>query len=213
MTFDVSQPTDTTKIRNLGVVIRPNWQAIEDGDSSFLPQSINLANRTPLAAPNDPVAIADSFINYCKEDGAGNPEFYGIDAASNILQYSEGGFIGGPTQDFKMNNFRFGTSTVDYSRNNVATAWIKWTESGSVLTTVSSFRMSVARLSEGVYRFTLSDTRSNANYIPIGNANIGGNARIFKFGTQTTTTFVVNIQNGDGTLRDSGGFVVVFGGF
>lgn len=213
MAFDKTQPTDTTKIRNLGVVIRPNWVAIEEADSTFQPYAINLTDRDAAALASNPTAIATAYIPYCKQDGSGNPEYFGIDASSNVIQFSEAGRIGGPSQNFKMNNFRFGSSTVDYGRNNILSSWIKWTEAGGVLTTVASSRMSVARVSEGLYTFTLTDTRSNANYIPLGNANTGGNSRVFKFGTQTTTTFRVNIQNGDGTSRDSGGFVAVIGGF
>lgn len=88
MVWDVSQPTDTTKIRNLGVVIRPNWQAIEQADSTFKPQAINFNNRTPLPISNDPTAIADSYILFCKDDTAGNPELFGIDENSVISQFT-----------------------------------------------------------------------------------------------------------------------------
>lgn len=88
MVWDATQPTNTTKIRNLGVVIRPNWDAIQLGDPTLLPQSINFANRTPLPAVNDPAAIANSYILYCKEDASGNPQLFGIDQASRISQFT-----------------------------------------------------------------------------------------------------------------------------
>ena len=90
MVWDITQPTDTTKIRNLGVVIRPNWQAIQEADSTFKPYAVNFDNRTPLPVSNDPTAIADAYILYCKDDVAGNPELFGIDASSNILQFTKG---------------------------------------------------------------------------------------------------------------------------
>jgi hypothetical protein len=90
MVWDLTQPTDTTKIRNLGTVIRPNWQAIQEGDASFKPYSINLDNRTPLPISNDPLAIANAYLLYCKEDTAGDPQLYGIDASSNIIQFTGG---------------------------------------------------------------------------------------------------------------------------
>ena len=77
MAFDKTQPTDTTKIRNLGVVIRPNWVAIEEADSTFRPYALNLQNRTPLGVSNDPASIADTYILYEKDDGSGNPELFG----------------------------------------------------------------------------------------------------------------------------------------
>lgn len=88
MVYDATQPANATKIRNLGVVIRPNWVAIERAESSFKPYAINLANRTPLLVPNDPAAIANSYIVYCKQDAAGNPQLYGIDQASRVTQIS-----------------------------------------------------------------------------------------------------------------------------
>lgn len=88
MVWDITQPTDTTKIRNLGIVIRPNWQAIQEADATFKPYAMNFDNRTPLAVPNDPTAIADSYILYCKEDTAGNPELFGIDPSSVISQFT-----------------------------------------------------------------------------------------------------------------------------
>lgn len=90
MTWDATQPTNTTKIRNLGVVIRPNWQAIETADSSFKPRALNLNNRTVLGVSVDPAAIANAYLLYCKTDGAGNSELYGINPSSNVIQLTKG---------------------------------------------------------------------------------------------------------------------------
>jgi hypothetical protein len=79
--FDKTQPTDTTKIRNLGVVIRPNWVAIEQGDDTFRPLAENLQNRTPSALPPDPTLLADTSKLYCKEDGSGVAELFNMDAS------------------------------------------------------------------------------------------------------------------------------------
>lgn len=106
MAFDTTQPTDTTKLRLVGNVIRPNWVAIEDGESTFKPKAINLNNRTVSGPSNDPTAIADTFILYSKEDGGGNPELYGINENSDVIQFSLGvpsgtttgiSFLPGPT--------------------------------------------------------------------------------------------------------------------
>lgn len=88
MVYDATKPANNEKIRNLGVAIRPNWQAIEEADATFKPYAINLANRTPLIVPNDPAAIANTFILYCKEDASGFPELWGIDKDSNKTQIS-----------------------------------------------------------------------------------------------------------------------------
>jgi len=92
MTWDPTQPTDNTKIRNLGIVIRPNWEAIENADSSFKPIGINFNNRTPLIVSNDPTAISDSYILYSKEDSDGSPQLFGIDENSVTSQFTSTDF-------------------------------------------------------------------------------------------------------------------------
>lgn len=90
MSWDATQPTDNTKIRNLGVVIRPNWEAIEGADSTFKPRALNLTDRTVAGVAVDPTAIADAFIVYCKTDGEGNSEFFGINDTSGVTQFTQG---------------------------------------------------------------------------------------------------------------------------
>lgn len=70
MAWDSSNPTNTEKIRLLGEVIRPNWVAIEDGESSLKPKALNLNNRTVSGPSNDPTAINNSLILYAKEDSS-----------------------------------------------------------------------------------------------------------------------------------------------
>lgn len=210
MAFDKTQPTDTTKIRNLGTVIRPNWVAIEEAGATFRPYALNLQNRTPLAVANDPATIADTSIVYVKDDGSGNPELYSKDGSGNIIQMSEAGRLGGPSTDFKLNNYRFGSGTVDYGINNIVSAAIRWDSSGVAL---YAFDCSVARLSTGVYQITLTTARNNTNYWPVACAFNEGNSRACKVQITSTTVFTVRIVNGDGTLRDTGGFCHVVGGF
>lgn len=210
MAFDKTQPTDTTKIRNLGTVIRPNWDAIETADSTFKPYAINLQNRTPLGVSNDPATIADTSIIYVKDDGAGNPELYSKDGSGNIIQMTEGGRIGGPSTNFKINNYRFGSGTVDYSINNIVSAYVRWNSGGTAL---SAFGCTVAKVSTGVYEITLTTARNNTNYIPVACAFNEGNVRIVKVSVQSTTKFQVRIENSDQSGRDCGGFCHVVGGF
>jgi hypothetical protein len=87
MAFDKTQPKNTTKIRLLGEVIRPNWEAIESGDNTFMPKAINLENRVS----SDPTAIANSVIIYAKEDTTGKPQLFSIDPDSVVTQLSGGG--------------------------------------------------------------------------------------------------------------------------
>lgn len=91
MAFDKTQPTDTTKIRNLGTVIRPNWVAIEEGGSTFKPYATNYQTRTDLGVSNDPSAISGASIAYCKDDADGNAELYAINENSDVVQLTRGG--------------------------------------------------------------------------------------------------------------------------
>jgi hypothetical protein len=86
MGYDVTQPTNTTKIRNLGTVIRPNWIAIVQADATFKPYAINLANRTSLPIPADPAVIADTYLLYSKKDGAGNVQVYVENPAAKVTK-------------------------------------------------------------------------------------------------------------------------------
>jgi hypothetical protein len=92
MAWDRLEPQDTTKIRDLGTVIRPNFQAIDSGDSTFKPIALNLSDRDtdPLSGSSDPAAIADAYLLYCKQDTGGDPELFGIDASSNVIQFTDG---------------------------------------------------------------------------------------------------------------------------
>lgn len=210
MEFDKRQPTDTTKIRNLGVVIRPNWVAIEEGDDTFRPLSINLQNRTPSAVSNDPTTLADTSKFYCKDDGSGTAEVFNRDAAGNIIQITEAGRVGGPSTNFKINNYRFGSGTVDYSINNIVSAYVRWNSAG---TAIAAFGCTVVRASAGVYTITLTTARNNTNYVPVATAFNQGNVRIVKISIQSTTQFQVRIENSDQSGRDTGGFCQVVGGF
>ena len=96
MTWDITQPTNTTKIRNLGVVIRPNWQAVESADLSFQPNATIFTDRNPLGVANDPPPAVENgtsrgngYTVYCKQDSSGNQSLYGIDPSGVISQFTD----------------------------------------------------------------------------------------------------------------------------
>ena len=82
MVWDKTKPQDSTKIRNLGNVITPNWDAIESAADTFMPQAINFADRTPLGVPSDPAVLAATVKLYSKQDTASKPQLYAIDPDS-----------------------------------------------------------------------------------------------------------------------------------
>ena len=119
MAWDKSKPTDTTKLRNLGTVIRPNWDAIESADATFIPEALNLADRTALGVANDPTALADTVILYSKQDGAGKPQAYAIDPDSVISKLTGGSFTAAsPGKYVAPNGF-----TVIWGTGNADTTW------------------------------------------------------------------------------------------
>jgi len=129
MVWDKTLPSNTSKIRNIGVEVRPNWDAIESGDSTLKPQAINLADRTPLVAPNDPTAIAASVILYSKQDASAKPQVFGIDPDSVITQltgisptYTEGanGGTAGGTLNKVVRYIDATTRIVEYSGTSTA---------------------------------------------------------------------------------------------
>lgn len=90
MAWNITVPADTAKIRDLGVLIRPNWSAIQEADLTFKPKAINLNDRTISGPSANPTPIADSYIIYSKSVSSGNSQLYGIDEAGNILQMTNG---------------------------------------------------------------------------------------------------------------------------
>lgn len=210
MAWDNTQPTNTTKIRNLGVVIRPNWVAIETADTTFRPQALNFKDRTVAGLPVNPTALADAFINFCKESATGNSEFFGIDENSNVIQFSEVGRIGGPNQNFHLNTYRFNSRGQDYSINNIIHAYGRFASNGA---TVVSNNCSIVRNSTGRYTVTLNVAATNALYVPIATCLDEGNARIAKVAVTNSSVFTIHVVNESGDNRDCGVFFHVCGGF
>jgi hypothetical protein len=211
MAFNKAEPQDTTKIRNLGVVIRPNWVAIEEADSSFRPYALNLQNRTPLVVANNPATIAGTSIGYVKNDSAGNPEAYLKDGSGNIVQMTVGGRIGGPTTNYTINTFRFKATTFDYGRNNITNAMLSWNAAGTGLTL---FDATIVKVSTGFYRVTMTTARATANYWPMVTLQgTGTEVRVPKINIESSSQFTITIVNESASLRDNAGYCVVVGGF
>ena len=142
MAWDKTEPKDTTKLRNLGVVIRPNWEAIESAEATFKPVGLNLDNRTALVIANDPTAIADSVILYSKEDGAGDPQGYAIDPDDSI------------------------------SHLTGIKAWVRFNGNPAVATINDSFFVSgVTKVGSTVFTITFSNNLKNTDYGVIVTSN------------------------------------------
>jgi len=206
MAWDASLPANSTKIRLGPAVIRDNWQAIQQADSTFRPYAINLTDRTPLAVSNNPTAISGSnnaCTLYCKQDASGNQEIYSIDPSSNVIQLTEGGAMGSTNTDVNMNQFSFDGS-ITYNENNIITAWaVIDGPTGNIL---SSSNIASCLKSGGNYTVTLSNTQTSANYVVIAQAR----DRSVKASTVTTTNFI--LQGANNLPSNSNISVIVVGG-
>lgn len=96
MSWDNMEPANTTKIRNLGMVIRPNWEAIEQADPSFQPWATNLTDRTAANISANPTALDTAYTLFCKQDLEGNPELFGINSKSAVMQFTRGSVLNAP---------------------------------------------------------------------------------------------------------------------
>jgi hypothetical protein len=82
MVWNKALPSNTTKLRNIGEDIRPNWEAIEDGAATFMPKSINLADLVGA----DAATVAAAVALYAKQDDANKPQVFAIDPDAVITQ-------------------------------------------------------------------------------------------------------------------------------
>jgi hypothetical protein len=221
MAWDTLQPTNTTKIRNLGVVIRPNWAAIQTADSTFTPDALNFKNRTPSVVPIDPAAIATAYIAYCKEDAAGNPELFGISAASEIVQFTKAGRLGVATQGVNALNFIMDSTSFTYGKNQMIVASGSFSAAGALLSGVNM--SAVSHPGTGSYNIAVNaDVLLNSNYQVIvtcfNNGAFGDSERVANLVTKgvpsagNPTNIAIKIRSGGGSSNDQKFDVIVIGG-
>lgn len=217
MAWDILQPTNTTKIRNLGVVIRPNWAAIQQADSTFLPNAINFKNRTPSVVPINPAAIATSYITFCKEDGAGNPELFGISPSSQIIQFTKAGRLGVSTQGVNALNFSMDSTAFTYGINQMIVATGSFNSSGTL---TSGVNMSTGtNPSTGIYTVRVNaDVLLNNNYKVIVTSLTTNNERVLNVTSKgavvagNPTIIGLQMVSGSGSSRSDPFEVIVVGG-
>lgn len=221
MAFDNTQPTNTTKIRNLGVVIRPNWVAIEQADSTFKPWAINFTDRTAAGIAVNPTALAAAYLMYCKQDAAGNPELFGIDVASNIIQFTKGGRIGLSSQGINALNFIMDSTSFTYGKNQMIVASGSFAANGTLISGVNM--AAVSHPGTGSYNIAVNaDVLLNNNYQVIvtcfNNGTFSDSERVANLVTKgvpvpaTPTNIAIKIRSGGGSSNDQKFDIIVVGG-
>lgn len=122
MGWDNTKPATSEKIRNLSSVITANWDAIEQGPdaggTALAYHSLQMGNRTNIAASNDPTTDSALYYLYGKDDADGNHEIFGKDPSGNIIQMTRGTpTVADPGETFLPGGLimKFGTSVVSGS--------------------------------------------------------------------------------------------------
>lgn len=207
-------PGNNEKIRNLGSVIRPNWEAIEEGDdvgvaNMLQMRSVQLDNRTGLAANSDPITNAGTHYVYSKDDGGGTQEGFMKDSAGNVLQLTNGGKIGSTSMNYEADTISF-DATRTYNENNIVPAW-GYVASGAL--SYGNGVSSVAKISTGLYEITFTAGRLTTTSYAVVAMGVTNVSSSWDGSTKTTTNFRCQFrQSADGSLKDSNFFFMVTGG-
>ena len=215
MGWNKSLPAVDEKLRTLSGVITPNWEAIEEGDetsgTTLKQRAILLADRTVVATSNDPVVVGATTYLYSKQDGDGNQEAYVKDAASNEIQYTQGGRLGSEATDIGFESLSPDKGTNSYDEFNMVSHWGIFSSAGA---SIISKGITSSSASGGLYTITFDAAVTSANYaVFITPLNISGNPHSTKWTTPTTTTFKIGVQNQNGTAVTNDSFcVMVVGG-
>ncbi len=230
MAWDAAEPQDTTKIKNLGVVIRANNDAIQTADSTFQPYALNYVNRTTIGPiPDTPATIADTSIMYCREGPvSGNPEIFAVNTTDDVQITSEGR-VGSPTTDINAQKIYFGTNTYYNTQRSMVTAWavIDGTPANPnpAVFYDKHYISSVTRTATGKYTivtdpvFPLATANKYCIMLSVSADDGSGtdNVRIANYHTVSwaadTLTFKVNITNQSAELRNAIFTVAIMGGF
>jgi len=221
MAWDSSLPANDEKIRNLGVVIRPNWQSIEQGEdanpmagtASYLQQySSAYIERNGRAANNDPTTEAETFFMYCKQDANGVAEGHVKDPAGNVIALTEAGKLGNRATAFYMDSFAFDTDAARVNNeNNIVVAWGYINSAGTLQ--YGSGIASGFKTATGRYTINWTTDRfANTNYSVaiLCEGNVSGS---WDGSTKTVSQFKIQTRNvSAGDSKDSGFFVIAVGG-
>ena len=218
MAWDATLPGNAEKIRSLGTVIRPNWEAIEQGDDVGVAtmlemRSVQLDNRTGLAANNDPQTNAGTHYLYSKDDGGGVQEAFTKDSAGNIIQLTNGGKIGETAVDYEAESISY-DGTITFNERNMVVAW--GLVLNASLTVVPSYGIATVTRpgAAGIYKITFNaNIVNNANYV-VTATSVGLNSVcIVDSGTPPTAAlFRIRRRTPGGALANGDFMFMVVGG-
>jgi len=215
MAWNAALPANNEKIRNLGTVIRPNWEALQQGDdvgvSGMLEmRSVQLDNRTGLAANNNPITNAGTHYLFSKNDSGGTQEGFAKDSAGNVIQFTNGGKIGSTSTSYEANSVRLTSLTFDgsvtYNANNLIRAWGIVASAGTSFVTNKGFPGTVTLEGAATYVITITGMAAGGgnfasadSYGTLVTPAFTSTGTAASVHTKTATSFKVNIVNAAGT--------------
>lgn len=222
MAFDKTLPSNSTKIRNYPSVLTDNFSAIQQGDDSFQSWQVNFVDRdtVPGAPPptQDPTRNDDTMIVFSKNDASGESELFVMDDRNpaNIIQFTENGSLGSYSTTVKLDSFSF-DSNFTYNEDNIVKAWAKCA-SGGTFTKNRGFD-SISKGGTGIFTLTLSaNVVTDADFCVVATVDKGASSeRMIAYKTMAYNggtfkgSFIINIFNKDGALRDQNFSVMVMG--
>lgn len=198
MAYDKTKPANSDLISDSAADLRANFSAIETGDSSLLQDAINLQEQgSNPSAITGSTAAAKAFRLYAKTDSdSGQTEFFGIDDGGNVLQFSEGGYLGARDMQAILQDITIGSNSFVNNQNNFVWAYGRVPAGGGAVT--GGQGLGTATESSGTYTIPFSGkTPSNTNYtvMAVGTTGTTHNRTAnVVYGSQTTGQFQVRIQ-------------------
>jgi len=222
MAWNEDKPGNDEKIRNLGTVIRANWDAILKGDENtdgvtgMLEQySVQLANRSDVASSADPTVNEGTHYIYAKEDDEGNQEAFMQDSDGNDpIQVTQGGLLGSDVTDIGFDTISPDQGTNVFNEFNFVTHWGIFDQNGATIGTAYGITCSAPAPSSGLYTISFDSDVTSANYaVFITPLNTSNNPHSVKWNSPTVSNFKIGIQNQNGTsITDDSFCVMVLGG-
>lgn len=206
MAFDATEPADNTKIRNLGLVLRSNFSAMETGDTSYNPIAVN------LATTSDPSATSNMYRLYSK-DVSSVAELHGIDENGNVIRFTTGGDIGSTGENLRTKGISFDNSFF-YNRDALCTAWAASTNGTS-----KAYGYQISTITKNgahLYTATFSSALSDANYAVVltkfDSGSFGMDSRIPVIRSKSVSSFTYEFRTEQADPNAVGHFFQVFGG-
>lgn len=154
MAFDSTEPADTSKIRNLGTVLRANFAAQLAGDTTYNPTYVN------LATTSNPSATADMYRLYSK-DVSSKAELHGRDEDGNVIQFTKAGKLGNTSLQTLSSGLSYDNSYFNVQDSH-CTAWGVCANGTSLAT---GYKIAtISKAADNTYTCTFSSSLSDANY-------------------------------------------------